>query len=53
MAWSDENYRRSELEIKLEMCQYDTDALPRAIFTHKKWSWKKGHNSHNNWQILP
>ena len=31
---------------------------PRAILTHmqafcKKWSWKKGHNSHNNWQILP
>ena len=50
---------------KLEMCQYDTDApaqghphQPRAILTHvqafyKKWSWKKGHNSHNNWQILP
>ena len=32
--------------------------LPRAIFTHmqafcNKWSSKKGHNSHNNWQILP
>ena len=29
-----------------EMCQYDTDAPPRAILTHtqafcKKWSWKK------------
>ena len=31
------------------MCQYVTDAPAQG----KKWSWKKGHNFHNNWQILP
>ena len=46
---------------QLEMCQYDTDVPPRAAtLTHtqtfcKKWSRKKGQNSHNTsiWQILP
>ena len=43
---------------KLEMCQYDTDAPaqghphPRAGIL-QKMKLKTGHNSHNNWQILP
>ena len=43
---------------KLEMCQYDTDA-PAQGHPHphagilQKMKLKKGHNSHNNWQILP
>ena len=43
---------------KLEMCQYDTDA-PAEGHPHphagilQKMKLKKGHNSHNNWQILP
>ena len=44
--------------VKQEMCPYDTDApAQRAILTDrhfaKKRSWNKGHNSHNNWRILP
>ena len=43
---------------KLEMCQYDTDALAQGILTRKqafckKKAVEKGHNSHNNWRILP
>ena len=44
---------------KLEMCQYDTDApaqgypQPHAGILQKMKLKKKGHNSHNNWQILP
>ena len=41
------------------MCQYDTDAhaqghsQPHAGILQKMKLKKKGHNSHNNWQILP
>ena len=40
------------------MCQYDTDA-PTQGHPHphtsilQKMKLKKGHNYHNNWQILP
>ena len=42
------------------MCQYDSDILaeghphPHADILQKKMEVeKKGHNAHNNWQILP
>ena len=38
------------------MCQYDTDAPAQGHphpSTGEKLSLKKGHNSHNNRQILP
>ena len=44
--------------LQLEMCQYDTDA-PAQGHPHphagilQKMKLKKGHNSHNNRQILP
>ena len=52
------SYRKNFLRNKLEMCQYDTDAPAQghphahAGILKKKLKLKKGHNSHNNWQIF-
>ena len=35
------------------MCQYDTDAPTQGHPQPHAGILQKGHNSHNNWQILP
>ena len=49
----------NESEDRQEICQYDIDAPHPGAHSHphtgilQKMKLKKGHNSHNNWRILP
>ena len=51
--------KKKKKKKQLAMCQYDTDAPtqghphPHASILQKHEVEKKGHNSYNNWQILP